>query len=73
MNCPICSGEVEAALVSYSVSRNGYHLIIDDVPAFKCTQCGEPMYPEEAVDLVQDMLRELDSRRFKLDELRLAA
>ncbi|MBN1579903.1 MAG: YgiT-type zinc finger protein [Anaerolineae bacterium] len=51
---------------SYTASRKGYHLIVDDVPAWVCEQCGEPLFDEETVDVIQDMLRQVDMRMEKL-------
>jgi len=51
---------------TYTVNRHGYHLLIDDVPAWICTQCGEVYFEEEEVDLIQDMLKEIDARAAKV-------
>jgi len=48
--------------VSYTATRKGYHLIIDDVPAWVCEQRGEPLFDDETVDTVQEMLRGVDVR-----------
>jgi hypothetical protein len=37
-------------------------MIIDDVPAWVCQQCGEPFFEEKAVDAMQGILSELDQR-----------
>lgn len=73
MQCIHCHGQLAVGRTSYTVNRNGYHLIIDDVPAFVCEQCGEPLFPEEAVRLVQQMVRALDSRRAELNAVLVAA
>lgn len=73
MDCPYCKGELVREMVSYSANRKGYHLIIDDVPAWVCKQCGEPLFDEETVDAIQEMLREVDSRLDKLATLAIAA
>jgi len=52
--------------MSYTANRAGYHLIIDDVPAWVCEQCGEPLFDEETVDAIQAMLREVDTRLKRL-------
>lgn len=52
--------------VSYTATRQGYHLIIDDVPAWACEQCGEPLFDERTVDAIQEMLREIGIRMEKL-------
>ena len=35
------------------IDRKGIHLSLDNVPAWVCTQCGEPHFEERAVDAVQ--------------------
>lgn len=67
MQCVQCHGQLTVGRTNYTVNRNGYHLIIDDVPAFVCEQCGEPLFAEEAVRLVQQMVRALDARRAELN------
>lgn len=73
MECIQCRGEPTVGTASYTVNRRGYHLIIDDVPAFICTQCQESLFTEEAVHLVQQMVRALDARREELDRLEVVA
>ena len=46
--------------------QKGDHLIIDDVPAWVCEQCGEPLFDEETVDTIQEMLRGVDARLKRL-------
>lgn len=58
--------------VSYTATRKGYHLIIDDVPAWVCEQCGEPLFDEKTVDAIQEVLQGVDTRLEKSD-LSLAA
>lgn len=72
MECLYCRGELQRKLVNYTANRNGYHLIIDDVPAWVCNQCGEPMFDEETVTAIQAMLTEMDSHRHKLTALAAA-
>jgi len=37
-------------------------LIIDDVPAWVCEQCGEPLFDEKTVDAIQELLQGVDTR-----------
>jgi YgiT-type zinc finger domain-containing protein len=46
VECLYCKGTLIRKSVSYTATRKGYHLIIDDVPAWVCEQCGEPLYEE---------------------------
>jgi len=66
MECLYCKGTLRRRKVSYTATRKSYHLIIDDVPAWVCEQCGEPLFDEETVDAIQGMLQEVDNRLTKL-------
>jgi YgiT-type zinc finger domain-containing protein len=50
---------------NYTLSRSGYHLLIDEVPAWICQQCGEVYFEEEEVDAIQDLIKTLDSKIVK--------
>lgn len=41
MNCVMCKGKVEDTYISHVVDFNGYIIIIKNVPAKVCSQCGE--------------------------------
>lgn len=62
MECLYCKGTLIRKQVSYTATRKGYHLIIDRVPAWVCEQCGEPLYEEETVDAIQQVLQGVDAR-----------
>ena len=67
-----CQEPLKAGRTSYTVNRNGYPLIINDVPILICEQCHEPLFTEEAVRLVQQMIRTLDIQRRELDRIVVA-
>ena len=48
--------------ISHAATRKGYHLIIDEVPAWVCEQCGEPLFDEKTVDAIQEVLQGVDNR-----------
>lgn len=73
MECAFCKGELVRKKVSCSVSCNGYHLIIDDVPAWVCQQCEEPLFDEQTVEAIQEILSEVDARLERLTVLTPAA
>jgi YgiT-type zinc finger domain-containing protein len=66
MECLYCKGKLTCKKVSYTATRQDYHLIIDQVPAWVCEQCDEPLFDEKTVDAIQEMLREVDLRLEKL-------
>lgn len=66
MECTNCQGQLVRSQISYTANRQGYHLIIDEVPAWVCEQCSEPLFDAETVDVLQAMLHEVDKRLARL-------
>lgn len=62
MKCLLCKGEMEKRMVNYTVDRKGYHLFIEKIPAYVCSQCGERFYEEKEVGAIQDMIRSLEEK-----------
>jgi YgiT-type zinc finger domain-containing protein len=60
MTCVLCQGKLEKGTAPFSIDRNGYHVSWDEVPAWACTQCGEPMFEPEAVDQIQKGLAAME-------------
>lgn len=49
MKCPICRhGETLAGTVSVTLERGGLTLVVKDVPAQVCDNCGEAYVDEQA-------------------------
>jgi YgiT-type zinc finger domain-containing protein len=44
------------------IDRKGCHVTLDDVPAWVCQQCGEPLFEEKEVEAIQDLVRSLDEK-----------
>ncbi|MBI4653437.1 MAG: type II toxin-antitoxin system MqsA family antitoxin [Nitrospirae bacterium] len=70
MKCLFCNGEMEKASVSYTVDRNGYHLFIEKIPGYVCSQCGERYFEEKEVEAIQNMIKALEE---KLKDVLVAA
>ena len=62
MECYYCKGDMQPGTVSHFVKRKGYQLIIEKVPAYICSQCGEHLMGRDSVDLIQEMTLELDTK-----------
>lgn len=52
----------------FHVDRNGYHLVLDTVPARVCDQCGEAYFEEREVNAIQAAITGLDNRLNRLLE-----
>jgi YgiT-type zinc finger domain-containing protein len=70
MKCLLCSGEMEKSTVSYTVDRKGYHLFIENIPAYVCSQCGEKYFEEKGTKAIRNMIKALEE---KLQDVLIAA
>jgi len=68
MNCIHCKGKMERKSAPFHIDRKGYHLTLDEIPAWVCTQCGEVYFEEQEVGSIQEVIQSLDKRTKKLQE-----
>ena len=62
MKCLLCQGEMEKSTVVYTIDRKGYHLFIEKVPAYVCSQCGERYFDETEVKAIHTMLTTFEDK-----------
>lgn len=72
MQCHFCGGDMKKGKNTYTLNGTGYHLLIDDVPAWICSQCHEVYFEENAVDMIQHMIKNLDVHVNKVREAAIA-
>jgi len=66
MRCIHCKGQMERTTAPFQIDRKSYHLTLQAVPAWVCSQCGEAYFEEDEVDRIQDVIRAVDQRAQKL-------
>ncbi len=66
MKCMYCQGKMERSVAPFHIARKGYHLQLDKIPAWVCSQCGEVYFGEEEVDSIQSVIRAVDEQLEKL-------
>ncbi|MGA9996723.1 MAG: type II toxin-antitoxin system MqsA family antitoxin [Pyrinomonadaceae bacterium] len=66
MKCIYCQGKMERSTAPFHIDRKGYHLVLDKIPAWVCSQCGEVYFDETEVDSIQAMLRAVDEQMEKI-------
>jgi YgiT-type zinc finger domain-containing protein len=66
MKCTYCQSKMERGTAPFHIDRKGYHLLLDAVPAWVCSQCGEAYFEEAEVDAIQAVIRSVDSQTEKL-------
>lgn len=59
MNCFMCKGNLEKKKVNYMVDLDKTIIIIKDVPAKVCTQCGEQYFDDETSQNIEKIVEEL--------------
>lgn len=69
MECVYCKGHMEKTTAPFSIDRKGYHVYWNAIPAWVCTQCGEPYFESREVDLIQKALSVLDRESVALVEV----
>ena len=58
MKCAFCKGNTEERLISYVQEYKGRVVIIENVPAEVCTQCGEKFIGPEVAEKIQRLVWE---------------
>jgi YgiT-type zinc finger domain-containing protein len=66
MKCIHCNGEMERKTSPFQIDRKGYHLTLEKIPAWMCTQCGEAYFEESEVEEIHKMIETLDRETKKL-------
>jgi len=61
-----CRGTMKKKTAPYHIDRNGYHLVMDAVPAWICAQCGEIYFEESEVESIQNVIKAVDDKTSKL-------
>lgn len=64
MNCVQCEGKLRRGKAFY-IDKNGYHLVMDAVPAWVCTRCAEIYFEDKSVYSIQKVLHALDLQTLK--------
>jgi YgiT-type zinc finger domain-containing protein len=63
MTCAFCKGELEERLIRYVSDFEGRVIIVENVPAGVCIQCGEKIIRPEVVERIQRVVWQHPSPR----------
>ncbi len=71
MRCLVCKADsMVESKSTYFAQMDSCYVIIENVPCFKCTQCGETVYSAsvmERIDEILDKLQNIASKIFIMD------
>ena len=62
MKCSHCQAQIERVTTAFHIDRRDYHAILDSVPTWVYSQCGEPFFEEREVDAIQDLIRSVEEK-----------
>jgi len=60
-DCFRCNGQTEDRLKTHTVSMGQCVIIIKNVPALVCTQCGEAYFTDTVMDNLESLIDKLES------------
>ena len=66
MKCIHCQGKMERGTAPFHIDRKGYHLTLDAIPAWVCTQCGEVYFDNAEVKGIQEIILAVDQQTEKI-------
>ena len=62
MKCIHCQVQMKRGTTPFHIDRPGCHLVLDQVPAWVCEQCGEAYFEAQAVEAIQDLVRSVQEK-----------
>jgi len=68
MKCMFCKGEMKRGTVPFHIDREGVHVILDEIPAWVCMQCGEAYFEEKEVDSMQALVKVVEEQKHKFSK-----
>lgn len=60
MECLHCKGRMVRSSAPFTIDRKGYHIVWEAIPAWVCSQCGEPFFEAAEVESIQRALVAVD-------------
>lgn len=61
-DCTFCGGEVAERRIEYDYRRKGHLLVISNVPAGICSQCGEKYFTPDVLKKADDLYHDIFDR-----------
>jgi YgiT-type zinc finger domain-containing protein len=54
--CAVCGGELRHTTTTYTQEYEGQLIVVENVPAWVCDQCGETYFDPDVVERVQALI-----------------
>jgi len=67
--CSLCGGEMEVKKAEVIKKVAGKVVVVKDVPAWVCKQCGERYYSIDTVDRINEILKEVSEEKVRMQKI----
>lgn len=59
--CFYCNGDIVKSITTYFTDSKNRILVIENVPCYKCSQCGEQIYDAETSRKLLEIVKKFDN------------
>ena len=66
MECVYCKGKLKKSEAPFTLERPDYQIHWNGLPAYVCTQCGEPAFEERAIELIEKAVESIEREKDRL-------
>lgn len=70
--CPICSGQVQPGTTTFSIDLQSGVVVVRNVPAHICQQCGEEWLDDEQSVKLEKIVARAREENFQLEMISMA-
>lgn len=67
MKCPMCKGTVEKGNTNFPVEISRGMVVVRDVPADVCKQCGEVFIPDDVAEVLERIVNRAKQNNVELE------
>ncbi len=71
--CPVCKGTMEAGSATVTVDYGPGVIVVRNVPATVCSQCGEEWIDDAEAERIEKIVEEAKSKKTMVEVLSLSA
>ena len=70
--CPMCSGKVKPGTTTFTVDLTTGVVVVRNVPAFVCTQCGEAWIEDSTAGKLEAITAQAKKQKTQLEMISMA-
>ncbi len=73
MICPMCKGKMETSTVNFPIDFKTYFILVKNVPALVCEQCGEFFIDDETHIQLENIVEKNKKSNIEFEIIKFAA